>query len=253
MSRLLAAIRSSPAARPVCSMAVAAAPVLGATVDCVHIVEDGGDQTAQSTAATVGVPFRTVDGDPVDRLTAMLAEPDVLGVVVGTRDSAVGSRRVGHLPYALASVTDKPVLVVPPTSRPPAHLSRVLVAMKGTPRHAVALRRAVDLAAAQDLEIVVVHVDDASTIPAFNDQVQHETEAYTAEFFARFLPGARHARLECRVGDVVGEILAVADAAAAEILAIGWSHVGEPLVGDVGGELLERSPIPVMLVGTVDS
>ena len=193
MTRLLAAIHSSPAAGPVCSMAMAAAPVLGATVDAVHVVEDGGDETAPATAAAVGVAFRAVEGDPVGRFAEMLADADVVGIVVGTRDSAVGSRRVGHLPFALAAMTDKPIIVVPPSARPPAQLTRVLVAMKGTPRHAVELRRAVDLAAAQDLEIVVVHVDDVSTIPAFSDQVQHETEAYTSEFFARYLPGAGHA------------------------------------------------------------
>lgn len=250
MTRLLAAIHSSAAARPVCSMALVAAPVFGATVDCVNVSEDGDDQTAAATAAAVGVPFRVVRGDPRRRLTEMLADADVVGAVVGTRDRVGGSRRVGHLPYALAGATDKPVIVVPPSAAPPLRLQRVLVAMKGTARHAVELRRAVDLAAAQDLDIVVVHVDDVTTIPAFNDQVQHETEAYTKEFFARYLPGASHARLECRIGDPVEEILAVAESSAAEVLAIGWPHGQEPADGSVGRDVLERSPIPVLVVGT---
>lgn len=251
MTRLLAAIHSSPTAGPVCSMAVIAAPVFAATVDCVHVIEEQGDETARATATALGLPFRTLDGDPVEQLAEQVAAADVVGIVVGTRDRLAGSHRIGHLPYAVAGATDKPVLVVPPSAQPPPRLRRVLVAMKGTPHHAIALRRAVDLAAAQDLEIVVVHVDDVSTIPSFSDQVQHETEAYTKEFFARYLPGASHARLECRIGDVAGEILEVAEASRSEVLAIGWPHAAEPPPGAVGRTLLERSAVPVLLVGTV--
>lgn len=251
MTRLIAAIDSSAAAGPVCAMACAAAPVFGATVDCVHVSEDGAEQTVRATAAAAGLRLRTVKGDPLERLVEMVGADDVVALTVGARDRPAGSRRVGHLAFALAGATDKPVIVVPPTARPPARLSRVLVAMKGTPRHAIELRRAVDLAAAQDLEIVVVHVDDASTIPAFSDQVQHETDAYTKEFFARYLPGAHHARLECRIGDVAEQILDVAASSAAEVVAIGWPHTEEPVDGTVGRELLERSSVPVLLVGTV--
>lgn len=250
MTRLIAAIHSSAAAHPVCAMALATAPVFGATVDAVQVVDDGGHETAQATASAAGVALRTVSGDPREQLAAILGEADVVGVVLGTRDRVGGSRQVGHLPYELAAVTDKPILVVPPSAQPPARLSRVLVAMKGTPKHGVGLRRAVDLAAAQDLDIVVVHVDDASTVPAFSDQVQYETEAYTKEFFARYLPGASHARLELRIGDVVDEILAVAESSGAEALAIGWPNATDPAGGEIARELLERCPLPVLLVGT---
>ena len=50
---------------------------------------------------------------------------------------------------------------------------------------------------------------------------------------------------------MVAEILEVAESSGAEILAIGWSHADGPADGSVGSELLERSPIPVLLVGTV--
>lgn len=251
MTRLLTAVDSSGAADPVCAVASIVAPVFGATIDCVHVREDGGDDVPRATCAAAGLHLRTVGGEPRDGLLAIVGEDDVVALVLGARDPASGSARVGHLPFALAAATDKPVIVVPPAAAPPPRLRRVLVAMKGTPRHAIELRRAVELADAQDLEIVVVHVDDVSTIPAFSDQVQHETEAYTKEFFARYLPGASHARLECRIGDVAGEILEVAEASRSEVLAIGWPHTAEPPAGAVGRTLLERSAVPVLLVGTV--
>ena len=80
----------------------------------------------------------------------------------------------------------------------------------------------IELVEATGLDMIVVHVDDEATIPSFNDQMQHETEAYTNEFFARFLPGAPHARLELRIGPAVDEILAATEAAGAELLAVGW-------------------------------
>ena len=103
MTRLIAAIHSSAAAHPVCAMALASAPVFGADVDAVQVVDDGGDETAHATATAAGVPFRTVHGDPQEQLAAILDEADVVGLVLGTRDRVGGSRQVGHLPYELAA------------------------------------------------------------------------------------------------------------------------------------------------------
>ena len=248
MSRVIAAIDNSPAARPVLAMAKAVAPFFGADVEAVHVVQNG-DQTVQSEAAEAGVSLLRLEGDPAERIAATVADPDVVAAVIGTHSSTVG-RHTGHLPLAVASSTDKPVIAVDPLATPPPRLRRVMIAIEGTRGKAKDLRRAIELIEASGLEIVVVHVDDEANIPSFNDQVQHETEAYTKEFFARFLPGAPHARLELRIGTAADEILAATEEAGAELLAIGWPPSEHGQRGIVARELLERSHIPMLLVAT---
>ncbi len=127
----------------------------------------------------------------------------------------------------------------------PAELHRVLVALEGTPRNARRLKRTIEVAQGAGLELVVVHVDDETSIPSFSDQVQHETEAYAHEFLARFAPGSHAARLELRIGAPADEILTAADASSPDLLAIGWPQSNDPARGVVAREVLDRSHRPV--------
>ena len=125
--------------------------------------------------------------------------------------------------------------------------------MEGTPEHVRSLKHAVELASTADLELVVIHVDDQSSIPSFSDQVQHETDAYAHEFLARFAPGAPTAQLELRIGVPVDEILKAAASIEPDLLAMGWPQTDDPARGAVAHELLERCPIPMLLVALADS
>jgi nucleotide-binding universal stress UspA family protein len=147
---------------------------------------------------------------------------------------------------AIAGRSDKPVVVVPPDAHPPDRLRRVLVAMEGTPGKARALQRTMELSTDAGLEIVVVHVDEE--VPSFTDQVQHETEAYAQEFFARHVRGAPRARLELRIGVPAAEVLDAIEPLHAELVAVGWPHTPDPSRGVVAREILDRSPVPVLLV-----
>ena len=120
--------------------------------------------------------------------------------------------------------------------------------MEGTPRNALDMLRTIELGAAADIELVVVHVEDEDSIPSFSDQVQYESEAYANEFLARYCAGAPQARLVLRIGIPVDEILAAADDVAPDMLAIGWPHSDDPTRGDVAREIVNRSRIPVLLV-----
>jgi nucleotide-binding universal stress UspA family protein len=206
-------------------------------------------RTLSAAAERHEVGVRFISGDPSDALAQEASADDVVGVVVGARSRPAGARPAGHLGLALAGALSTPVVVVPPTARPPSRLSRVLIAMEGTPAKARALKRAVELAAGADVELVVVHVDDATSIPSFSDQVQYETESYAEAFLCRYLPGAPVARVELRVGVPADEIMAVARAMDAELIALGWPHSGTPHRGDVARDVVERSDIPVLLVG----
>jgi nucleotide-binding universal stress UspA family protein len=246
MSRILACIDNSAAARPVLAAARMLAPVLNATVQAVHVREDG-DRTARAAATASGIALQTLDGDPFDQLASLAAEDDVVAVVIGARGRPSGRRPAGHLALSIANRVATPVIVVPPDAELPAELHRVLVALEGTPRNARRLKRTIEVAQGAGLELVVVHVDDETSIPSFSDQVQHETEAYAHEFLARFAPGAQAARLELRIGAAADEILTAADASSPDLLAIGWPQSDDPTRGVVAREVLDRSHRPVLL------
>jgi len=248
MNKLIAAIDDSAAARPVLATALALAPVLGATVEAVHVSEDGGGHTAEAMAESRGVPLRALSGDPLETLALVAEEDDVVALAVGARGRPSGRRPAGHLALALAGRIDKPVLVVPPEAHPADRIRRVVVAMEGTPGKARGLKRAVELGTASDVELVVIHVDDETAIPLFSDQVQYEAESYAREFLARYCPGAPDARLELRIGVPADEILATSETIAPDVIAIGWPHTSDADRGLVAREILERSHLPVLLV-----
>jgi len=245
MSRIVAAIDNSPAARPVLSVARALAPVLGADVEAVHVADEQGD-TAAAVADSMGVRYRVLPGDdPLPAILGYTAGGDVALVVVGAR-RRLQSSDLGHLAGQIADNLDKPVVVVPPETRPMDRLQRVVIALEATPAKARSLTDVLTVVAAADLDIVVVHVDDEQSIPSFSDQEAHETRAYAEEFLARYLPGSGPARLELRVGDPADEIINLAQPGTADILALGWPR--GPARGAVARRILGRSHVPVLLV-----
>lgn len=245
MSRIVAAIDNSPAARPVLSVALALGPVLGAEVEAVHVADEEGD-TAAAVAASMGVPYRVLPGgDPLPALLAHAAGGDVTMVVVGAR-RRLQSSGLGHLAGQIAESLDKPVVVVPPETRPMDRLQRVVIALEATPAKARSLTGAIEVAAGAELDIVVVHVDDEQSIPSFSDQEAHETRAYADEFLARYLPGAGPARLELRIGDPADEIIELIQQSTVDLLALGWPR--DPERGAVARRILGRSHVPVLLI-----
>jgi nucleotide-binding universal stress UspA family protein len=128
----------------------------------------------------------------------------------------------------------------------------VLIALKGTPRSARELLGIVQLGATAELDLVVVHVDDEDTIPAFSDQAQYDTQDYANEFLTRYCRGAPEARLVLRVGLPVDEILATVDDVDPDMLAIGWPHTSDPNRARVAREIVTRSHVPVLVAATKD-
>ncbi len=239
MKRVIAAIDNSAAARPVLAMSQAVAVALAGSVDVLHVVEDGGE-TARALTESAGATLRTLAGDPLEQLSQLMAEEDVLALVLGARGGLGGPLPAGHLALALAGQTDKPVVVVPPDAKPPKQLRRVLVAMEGAPGKARALQRTMELSTDAGLEIVVIHVDEE--IPSFTDQVQHETEAYAHEFLARHVLGAPQARLELRIGVPATEVLGAIESLHSELVAVGWPHSTDPRRGAVARDIVAQSP-----------
>ena len=245
MRTILAAIDSSASRRPVINLATSMAKTLNACPEAFHVCE-GGLQ-ASFTAENLGAAYRLAEGDPLSQIVGRAAESDVVAVVVGAGGHPK-TRILGHLARQIADLTEKPVLVVPRDAQPRDRIRRVVIAMEGTPAKARNLKVVFDLASPVDVDLVVIHVDDESTIPSFSDQVAHETEAYAHEFLARYLPRGPKPRLELRVGAPADEIIDLTEGFGADLLAVGWPQMAAGDHGATAREILERSHVPVLLV-----
>lgn len=85
-------------------------------------------------------------------------------------------------------------------------------------------------------------------MPAYSDQVQHETEVFAHEFIARNVPTGVDVDLALRVGQPGRELLAASHESASDLIVVAWSRDLSPGRAEIVRELLERSRIPVLLV-----
>jgi nucleotide-binding universal stress UspA family protein len=248
MTKILAAIDNSAAARPVLAMAVALADLLAVDVEALHIREDG-DRNARAAATAAGVRLRSATKPVIRALAEAGRSPQVVAVVFGARGVETGRRPAGHVALELALSLSKPLVVVPPSASVPIELHRILVPLNGGRRTtAVALAETLMLASRQELELVVLHVHDQTSIPLFSDQRHHEVESWAQEFLRRHCSYPERVQLEVRIGIPGENVLNVAAETSADLIALGWSQDLSPGHAAVVREVLERSGIPVLLV-----
>ena len=246
MTKVLAALDNSLAAKPVLQTAVALGGLLDAEVDPVHVPVDG-DRVARATAAAEGLALRIVTGPVAQRLLEEGRQDEVVAAVVGARGTPAGPKPLGHTALALATSLPKPVVVVPPDIRRPGKLRRVLAPVEGgvelTPTAII------ELARGADLDVVVLHVLEEAALPAFTDQPQHEQGAWAREFLLRYCPwGIGSARLEVRVGRAEDLVAPVAHETDSDIIALGWTQEVAEHRAPVVRAVLARAQVPVMLV-----
>lgn len=246
MTRVLAAIDDSAAARAVLDAAAAFARMAGATPEALHVREDH-PRGPRGAAHAAGVALREVTGDVIDEIVTAAAADDVVAVVVGVRSRSAGPRPAGHVALELITRITKPLMVVPPGARATRLFRRMAVPLDGTTATAASAQAVIDLAAAAGVEVVAIHVCDEDRIPPFTDQPQHETRAFAQEFVARYAPSTP-VQLELRVGVPADEILATAVALDADLCALAWARGLEPGRARVIKELLAHSPIPLLLL-----
>jgi nucleotide-binding universal stress UspA family protein len=248
MSPVLAALDNSVAAGPVLAAAQAYARLLGASVEAVHVRTDG-ERTARLAAEAAGVALTELDGDPVKQLVRAGSKEDVVCIVLGARATPGGARPAGATALAVAAELPKPVLLVPPDAPRPGRLDRVLVPLEGTVSSSLAPRAVIELAAREHVDLVVLHVLDEASIPAFTDQPQHETQAWAREFLARYCPwGAETISFESRVGRPDELIARAAGTTGADLVALGWSQELAAGRAPVVRAVLERARVPLLLV-----
>ncbi len=184
------------------------------------------------------VPVRIVDS------TADAGPDDVVVLTL----SRTGRAAVSSALHVAADCRSA-VLCVPdrPRCRPLTRVSRVLVPLDGSTESATAVAETLDLFCAAGVEIVLLHVFDAATVPAFWDQQAHAPEAWQEEFLARQPPGSQ-ARLALRSGVAGEHVYDLAEDEQVDLVALGWS--GRFAVGRARTvrATLERSRVPVLLV-----
>ena len=184
----------------------------------------------------------------MESLVAAARSDDVEALVLGSRGMP-GPRPAGRTAIEVIGSITKPVVVVPPLARPAKHVQRVLLPLEGTTSTSLAPAAALELALDADVELIALHVYDERSLPSFTDQPQHETEAWTREFVARYCPqGVRSVRLELRVGRPEEHVLRVAEEYDVDLIALGWNQSLVPGRAAIVRAVLERGSTPLLLI-----
>jgi nucleotide-binding universal stress UspA family protein len=178
---------------------------------------------ATAVAAIVSASVRRIDltdiAEPARHADRVLAELADAATVLGVMSGAAPLQRLALPVLQRAS---KPVVLVPAASRPgPPMIGRALVPLNGAPEAAAAVNETIRLLADAGVDLVVLHVFDASTVPRFWDQPAYAEQAWKGEFLARHCdhPGVR---LQLRSGVPGEHILDVAATEKVDLIALGW-------------------------------
>jgi nucleotide-binding universal stress UspA family protein len=248
MRQVLAALDRSLAAQPVLAAAHALAALLSAEVTALHVRVDGAD-VPRRLAAQAGVPLRVVNGDVAQKIVEAAEAGDVAALVIGARGIPADPQRLGATAVAVTTTVPKPVVVVPPQADAHATYTRVLVPLEGSAATSLAPRSLIELAESAGLDVVVLHVLELKTMPAFTDQPQHEHAVWANEFLARHCPWRAGAdRLEMRLGRSEDLVPLVAREFECDLVVLGWSQELTPGHARVVRATLERSSMPVALL-----
>lgn len=211
--------------------------------------EEPVTQTAEVIARLVGGQVRLL------RLPGDLSPGRAAGQVIrALRQSGMvtgvlaGDEMSRPLWQPVAQRSAKPVVLVPAGARQlPRRIRRVLLPLDGTARSAAAIAEAAERFARGGIELVVLHVFGAETVPKFWDQHAHAGQAWEQEFLARYcaLPGAR---LELRSGAAAEHVAKVAGAEQADMIALAWSQRLDPGRAAAVRRTVLDAEVPVMLV-----
>lgn len=211
------------------------------------------DDHLVSVAAAVG---RLLSGEPRTRELATSAEPEraaveVLAALAETHTLGcvlTASPEPNALCWSVVGMADKPVVLVPPGARlPRPDVTRALLPLDGTEESAIAVAYIVHMLDKAGVDLVVLHVFDATTVPRYWDQHAHAQRAWTDEFLSRSRTPTG-ARLELRSGTAGELVVRVAMTEDVDIIALGWSRTtASGRAQTVRASVLE-APVPVLLV-----
>jgi hypothetical protein len=224
MTQVIAVLRAGQAQTPVIAIAEAVAEIARAQV--------------RQVVPAVNLSAERVAGEVLRELHS----PGTVLAVLSAED------RMEPVWRRVAQRSAKPVVLVPAAAaREQRKIRRVLLPLDGTAESAAAIAGTVEQLAQAGVELVVLHVFDAETVPRFWDQAAHARKAWGQEFLARYCaqPGTR---LEIRTGAAREHVLDVAAAVAADMIALGWSQQLDPGRARTVQRIVHEAVVPVLLV-----
>ncbi len=227
MSEVLVVLEGGATDQPVGDVAAAMAAVMDATVRRVDLTD------------ITDITESTRKADLV--LTELAGTTTVLGVMSGTAS-------LPDLVWPVLQRAHKPVVLVPAASRPwPQMIGRALIPLNGSAESAAAIGETIQLLAYAGVDLVVLHVFDATTVPKFWDQAAHAEQAWQNEFRARYCDQPS-VRLQLRTGVPGEHVLDVAAAEQVDLIALGWSQQIDEARAQTLRRTLHDAQVPVLVV-----
>ena len=247
MTTLLAALDTSPSAAAVLSTALQLGELTGATIEAVH-VREGPTDSPEWLAAQAGVHLRVLEGPLRECLLAAVGGAGVDAAVLGARATPSGRRRaVGGTALHVLELTDKPVAVVPPDmAQATEPFRRLLVPLEGGEQSSAPIINTLCPLVVADVELVVLHVFTAATIPPVMDRPNRDLAMWGSEFLARHCPNA--SRIELRTGSIASRVNDVCREEHADLIVLSWSQHSSPGRATVVRDVLTHATVPVLLI-----
>ena len=247
MTRTLALLGDTPAARPVLETAVLCGRLLGTEVEALHVGDrrDEAPPAVVSLAARLEVPLRTVAGPVAPTLLRSLEDADVAIAVVGGR-TEVGPSPEGTVVARLLGATTKPIVVVPPDATSPRRIGRLLVPLEGDEASSSAVADWLLPHLNDDVELVVLHAFTAATQPGMLDRPEHDWSLLGREFLARHFPAA--SSVELRTGAAAQEIGEASGTLGVDLVVMSWAQDASPGRAATLRAVLDTSSLPVLIV-----
>lgn len=247
MRTVLAALDGSAAARPVLETALAFGELTGASVTAVHVL-GRPVEAPEWLAAHEGVALRILEGPVTASLLDAIADVRTIAAVFGARATPGGRRPVGRTALHVLEATNKPIVVVPPeayggSTRP---FRRLLVPLEGSEQSSRPVAESLCPLIVKEIELVVLHVFTAATVPRALDRPHRDLAMWGDEFLARFCPEATH--IELRSGSVGDRVAEVCREQHADLVVLSWSQDSTEGRAAVIRDVLGHSTIPVLLL-----
>ncbi|BFU44510.1 universal stress protein [Krasilnikovia sp. MM14-A1004] len=204
------------------------------------------DPVAGAMAALLCAEVRRIDleGRPAADAAPILAAlraPDAVAAVVA-RDAVDDAGW-----EALLQGAAQPLVLVPEKGRAPDRIDRILIPLDGSATAAEAVAEIVQMCAGAGLELIVLHVFDASTVPAYWDQAAHARQCWEQEFLARHC-GVPGVRLHLRSGVAGEHVVDVADAEQVDLIALAWSQRLTPGRAGTVRRTVAEAAVPIALI-----
>lgn len=248
MSVVLAFLDGKKIAAAVLDMAVCVGDLCARDVEVVH-VHDGTPETLETPetlAEKAGLTVRILDPPPGQALVAALSERRTRAAAIGARSTPDGRQPLGATARYVLGLASKPLFVVPPGASIPDRLERILIPLEGDAASALPVVTAAASLLGPSVELVVLHVFTATTLPAMVDRPEYDLDIVGSEFLTRHFPFAN--RIILRPGQVDRRVHEVVREFDVGLVALVWKQRMEKNKAPIVRAVLGSSPVPTLLI-----